>query len=118
MNYIINPSWFYWISVVNGLEIFFAVLGGLCAVGGLICLCISFDDSCWDKEEEKLWKRRRSVFLVSAIVCFLIAIFTPSKNTLIEMQIARFATYENAEWTAEKIKEAVDYIINAISNAK
>ena len=38
----------------------------------------------------------------------------PSEKRLIEMQIARFATVENAEWALDAIKSATDYIVSAI----
>jgi len=70
VNYIINPMWFYWLSVVSCVRVFVGV------------------------------------------------IFIPSRNTMLEMQIARYATYENAEWTVETIKSAVDYIVQAIGSLK
>ena len=37
---------------------------------------------------------------------------------MIEMQIARYATYENAEWTVDAIKNAVDYVVQAVKSLK
>lgn len=48
----------------------------------------------------------------------ILLIFVPTKSTFIEMQIARYATVENAEWTVETVKSAVDYIIEAIKQLK
>jgi hypothetical protein len=42
----------------------------------------------------------------------------PSDDTLIEMMIAKQATYDNAQWTLETLKSAVDYIVNAIKSVK
>ena len=44
--------------------------------------------------------------------------FVPSKEALIEMQVARFATYENAEWTLDTVKAAVDYIVESIKSVR
>ncbi|MBO4543564.1 MAG: hypothetical protein J5725_10340 [Bacteroidales bacterium] len=119
MNYIINPSWFYWISVVNGLQTFLIILAVVLAVVAIICFITAYEEGeCGDNENSKKWAKRGIICTVTAIAIAIICIFIPSKSTLIEMQIAKFATYENAEWTADKIKEAVDYIINAIQNMK
>ena len=29
LNYIINPSWFYWLQVINGLKTAFEIIAGL-----------------------------------------------------------------------------------------
>ena len=47
-------------------------------------------------------------------VPFIIHVFIPSRETLIEMQIARFTTVENAEWALDAVKSATDYIVSAI----
>ena len=44
----------------------------------------------------------------------IIYVFIPPRETLIEMQIARFTTVENAEWALDAIKSATDYIVSAI----
>lgn len=54
------------------------------------------------------------VLFVVAVILFIIYVFIPPRETLIEMQIARFTTAENAEWTVNAIKSATDYIVSAI----
>ena len=44
----------------------------------------------------------------------MVGIFIPSKRTLIEMEVAKHATYENMEIVEEKIKDATDYILEKI----
>lgn len=130
MNYIINPVWFYWISVVDGIK------------GALICSLIlsmvisfifftiimvdyrdeAYNPEAWGVSESTIteYKMFRKYLIISVIVLAVSAIgliFIPSKNTLIEMQIAKYATYENAEISVESIKSAVDYIVNAIKGA-
>ena len=55
--------------------------------------------------------------IASLIIC-AIAIFLPSKETLISMMIAKYATKENLGMTVEGIKSAVDYIMDAIKEIK
>lgn len=114
--YIINPSWFYWISVVDTIKIVFIFLlvFAVCGVAaGIVCYCSACDDT--DRKQAKL------ILNISApvlIVTLLGVIFIPSRTTLIEMQVAKFATYENAEWSVEAVKSAVEYIIEAIKAVK
>lgn len=115
MNYIINPMWFYWISVIDRLKIFALCADFIC----VICVGVIFFvrlDACG--EDEKTCTKWIHIFLALFIVLTLISIFVPSRNTLIEMMIARNATTENATTAVEAIKSAVDYIINAIQSAK
>ena len=113
MNYIINPSWFYWTNVLNALNIIcfvFAIISGIILVivviGSMVDLC--FDDT------------KKFVIITSIIfaVSVLGAIFIPTKETLIEIMIAKYATKENLSITVDGIKSAVDYIVNAIKEIK
>ena len=52
------------------------------------------------------------------VISGLVLVFVPSKETLIEMMIAKQATYENATWTLDALKSAVDYVVQAIQSLK
>lgn len=119
--YIINPSWFYWLGVVRGLRAVGVALLVISAVGVLVLVVtreVDYDEC--DKEDEgyKALTRWLKTLSVAVIVCLFAVVFIPSRDTLIEMQVARFATYENAQWTVESIKSAVDYIVDAIKSLK
>ena len=126
--YIINPAWFYWINVIDAIREFLVaiiVLSSLgiiaSVIGYLICVdCIESFPNNSDGEAAAMpvWSRILKICIISAFVSGIVVVFLPSKNTLIEMQIARYATYENAEWTTETIKAAVDYIVEAINSLK
>lgn len=122
MNYIINPAWFYWMSVASGIKtvvLVVAILMLFPCVGFFINACIEAE--CGDGFEGDDAKRSLKVsgkWLAISIVLFVVFAFVPSKNTLIEMQIAKLATVENANWTLETIKSAVDYIVEAIKSMK
>ena len=110
--YIINPAWFYWIDIVSGIKIIMALLAVAALIATLITALISFDET--DTDTSKNFEKKALKMLIVTIVCIIIALFIPSKEILIEMQIAKYATWENAEWTADAIKDVVDYIVNAI----
>lgn len=113
--YIINPAWFYWVSVVDAIKAIMFIIAAILLIGVGIALFISMIDADFDKDENK--KTMLKVAIVG-IVCLIIAIFIPSKQILIEMQIAKYATWENAEWTVDAIKDTVDYIVDAIGSIK
>lgn len=119
MDYIINPSWFYWIEVADYIK--------GCAMGAAVILLIAviilaivakMDDD-FGEDGSATAKRKVLIYcLVALAVCVAVIIFVPSKKTLIEMMIAKKATYDNVSWTLEQVKEAVDYVISAIKEIK
>lgn len=115
MNYIIDPMWFYWISVIDCFKIFVCCLDIVCFIGAGISFLYHFDACEDDAKTLMKWFR---IFLIAFAVLSLLLIFAPSKSTLIEMMIARTATTQNAEMTLDAIKSAVDYVSNAIQSAK
>ena len=110
MNYIINPSWFYWLEVVEALKTVFIV----CAItiNTVAVIFIIFDSG----EDMISSKKTRTIMAVIGILAIFPAILVPSKQTMIEMMVAKFATYENAQWTVDAVKDAVDYIVQAIKS--
>jgi len=127
MNYIINPSWFYWMSVADGMKTLLLVFAAVLFITETVLIVLHFvcksngvgygEDDSDNIMAKALVKPIKLVGFFTLIVLFS-CLFLPSRNTLIEMQIARYATYENAEWTVETIKSAVDYIVNAIQSLK
>ena len=65
-----------------------------------------------------LAKKFVKILFPITIVFLIISILIPSKETLISMMIAKYATKENLGMTVEGIKSAVDYIMNAIKETK
>lgn len=124
MNYIINPMWFYWINVADGLHtmfcVAFVILGLAEIVLATIAVCsysMGKDYGPGDKDLQTAKAMIKPIIACGIVLAVAVAgaVFMPSKNTLIEMQVARYATYENAEWTVETVKSAVDYIVDAIA---
>lgn len=117
MNYIINPMWFYWLGVVDVLKEIATVALAISAIGSTLAGIARIVSGEYDDEEAAIAMRFLKITLPMMIVSALILVLVPSKNTLIEMQIARYATQENAELTIDAIKSAVDYIAQAIKGA-
>ena len=113
--YIINPSWFYWISVCDGVKVFCYIIGFVCGMvgGGNIIshfVNMGFDDNV--AELNKKWAIRLGV---ATIIVVLIGTLIPSKETLIQMKLAELITYDNAEKIIENIQDATNYILENIS---
>ena len=123
MNYIINPAWFYWMSVVSGIKKVVLVVAMLMlfpCVGFFINACVEAESGCdgFEDDDAKRSLKVSGKWLTISIILFVVFAFVPSKDTLIEMQVAKLATVENANWTLETIKSAVDYIVEAIKSMK
>lgn len=114
---IINPSWFYWVSVVGNLgEVVGLTAAGLIIAGGIMALNVYvFNDMHENFNEERDRKRMYRCLLIGVILAFVACLF-PSKDTMYKMMIANYITKENLEWTAETVKSTVDYMIQAFNN--
>lgn len=128
MNYIINPSWFYWLGVVNSMRGFMLVafIVAIIIIGvSLIVIPVNvkmiqdYPSICDDERKAvRFFTKALKVAIGVCIVLGLCLVFIPSKDTLIEMMIAKQATYENATWTVDTLKSAVDYVVQAIQSLK
>ena len=119
MDYIINPAWFYWIEVADTIKaisiVAIVVLLIACVVLAIIA---GMDRALGDYTEAKAHLAVCAKCLIFLAIFTLVCIFVPSKKTLMEMQIAKLATRGNVDLTIEKVKEIVDYIIDAMKELK
>lgn len=104
---IINPIWFYLISVSSNLQIACAVIAVFAFFIGVLMYPILGDMGA----DLKGWG---SKLITVGVICAFISVLTPSKETCYQMMIASLVTKENIEMTAEAGKEAVDYIVDSI----
>ena len=121
MNYIINPWVFYLLNilenVVSGIIIALFILGIALASYAIIWyveLPTSYDDE--DKYPSPLaivkkWK-------IPLIICIVVLVLTPSKETCYKMLIASQVTTENIESAKETVKEVADYIVESAKEIK
>ena len=128
MNYIINPSWFYWLGVVNSMRCFMlaAFIVAIIVIGVALIIITwnmsmirefpSLSDD--ERKNVRFFTKALKVAIGVCVASGLFLVFVPSKETLIEMMIAKQATYENATWTVDTLKSAVDYVVQAIQSLK
>lgn len=114
MNYIINPSLFYWISVLNGLKAICIVALIISAALTIVFSIMVITCDYWDDEEEKKARKILKHTAITVIISAIGIVFIPGKETMIEMLIAKTATVENTEMTIDAIKSLVDYIVEAM----
>lgn len=119
MNYIINPSVFYWMNVLNSLVSVSILLLIIGSVGIIVFGVIGLVDHAYmDEEEATVIKKVFRLVVLMFVVGLLGIVFIPDKQTMMEMLIAKTATVENAEWTIDSLKSVVDYIVQAAQNLK
>lgn len=114
-NYIVDPMFFYWCKVVDHAYYICAigfVAMAVCLLGFIIFNTVeNYEyDSMFEIPK---FKKRFVILLVLAIVFALGAVFIPTKETLIEMEIAKHATYDNLEITIQKIIDAASKIFDS-----
>lgn len=115
MEYYISPSWIYWINVVDSLRVFFISLmitSGCCMI---FAFPIAVAENVMEESTFKKLEITASIIFILSLLCML---FIPSKEVLIEMEVAKLATKQNVELTVESLKNIVDYIIDAVAKLK
>ena len=105
-DYIINPSFFYWANVVNALIAVMIIV----SIAGIIA-SVLWIVSLWEDEKKT---KKAIVTLVIAILVGVTAIFIPSKEAMIEMEIARNATKSNVMEMKKDVKDIADYVFEKI----
>jgi len=116
-DYIVNPMWFYWLHLSGQVRaLCFGVFIAYICFGIVGFFIILSEWDCWDKEFTEKVKRLIKRSAITAAIILLIGMAIPSKRTLIEMQVARHATYSNLEKVEEKIQNATDYILEKLKS--
>ena len=133
MNYIIDPSVFYWINVMSLIQTICGITGGFILAAALACLIGCIYNTCEievGKRTERIDYYKENIGYLAAFKKWLIitsivgsilvlaSVFIPGKSTSIEMLVANTATFDTVNWTVQQVKEAVDYIVSAISALK
>ena len=115
-DYIINPMWFYLVSLAYNIRAlcvcFIVVLSIVAAIYGAFIVECDFEDD--EKKYIKTLKRCVIGLLVSAIVFVVL----PSRETMYQMLIAKYATYGNAQSLLDAIKNGTDYIVESLKALK
>lgn len=112
---IVDPMLFYWISVIDSVKCVLAVIAFIIGCGLVVTtLFISYECDNLD-EFKQMFKKFKGPQIGIFTACLILMIcFMPSGKTLIKMEIAKHATYENTTIVIEKIEEVAKDIINEL----
>ena len=114
-NYIVDPMFFYWCNVVDG-AFTICIVGFILMVAflsGFIIINASENYKYDSIFEIPKFKKRFVILLMLTILLGLGLIFIPTKETLIGMEIARHATYDNIDTIINKIVDAAAEIVSS-----
>ena len=117
MEPIISPSIFYWFEIISNLKIFLSILFGISCVGLVFCV-VSFIAILVEEELEthtgKIIKKLCKFCTIITSIFGLLSIFTPSKETLMTMIVAKYVTPDNITAVGGTIEESVSSIATDI----
>lgn len=114
MNYIINPFYIYLYNLLPQIRVLMTVIGVISCVGLLFgWLVYSAEVGTSDKECTELFKKIKG-FIITGLIIFVLAFFIPTKETIVEMIVAKYATVENVEAAGGMAKNTIDYIFEKI----
>jgi len=108
---IINPWFFYWGSLCDGIFLVSAIVFLIALAVSLIVIA---DHFCGDTNFDKAIKPAVAI----TIIAMLLMMFVPSSKTLIRMEVAKNITVERIENVRESGEEFVDYMVERIMELK
>lgn len=122
MEPIVNPWLIYFASIVEQLRTFFNAITYIVVVLDIIIVMGTFvesDDAIavfYNREKKKI-RPFIKLLIVLSIICPLLVIFIPSKETIIAMYIANMVTQDNLNIANEVFKSNLKDYADIISKA-
>lgn len=122
MEPIVNPWLIYLASTVENLRTFFSTISFIVLVLDVIIIMgifIEGDDviDVFYNQEEKKIKSISKLLIALSIICPLLTVFIPTKETIIAMYIANIITPDNLNIANEIFKSNLKDYIDIISGA-
>lgn len=129
-DFIVDPMFFYWLNVVGGIKEIFTIFAIIFSISTMIYIFYVFIEDIIEniietesiitktkKNSPKKHKKHKKHIIITAIVSIFFistSILIPTKETLIQMEIAKQVTYSNIDKAEIKIKECIDYIFKKV----
>lgn len=113
---IIDPMIFYWIDLADQLPSL-VILSGILTAGLALFTADSYEahrESDDQPQEYKTFKKATKIATVFFCVFGLLSFFTPSKDTMYKMLIAKQVTPHNLQVTGETVDKALDKVVEKI----
>lgn len=122
MEPIVNPWLIYFVSIIENLHSFFEAVTFIVIATDIIIVVGTFiesDDAIavfYNREEKKI-KPFIKLLIALSIICPLLVIFIPSKETIITMYIASVITPDNLNLANEVFKSNLKDYLDIITNS-
>lgn len=122
MEPIVNPWLIYFVSIIENLHSFFEAVTFIVMATDIIIIIGAFiesDDAIavfYNRKEKKI-KPFIKLLIALSIICPLLIVFIPSKETIIAMYIANMVTPDNLNLANEIFKSNLKDYMDIISNA-
>ena len=117
MEPIIAPSTFYWLEIISNFKLFLTIFFAVACIGLVICIISFIVTLVEDELETHAGKVVKKICKSCTIITFifgLLFIFTPSKETLMTMIVAKYVTPDNITAVGGTIEESVSSIATEI----
>lgn len=120
MKPIINPIYFYLISVCGDLKLAFMLAGFIGVIVATICIIIfiTMKDQALNYEDEECANKRLKIsikcFIAGSIMCF-VSCLIPSEDTCYKIMAASIVTPDNITAVGNSAQDVTDYIIDTIN---
>jgi len=100
-NNIINPSVFYWMSVISTLHVVFWAIGVTFLMTGIFML-----------PDNGVLNKTSILWIVFSILFLLIGVFLPSKEVMYQILASKYVTKDVANKGLEYINNIVNQLLN------
>ena len=117
MEPIIAPSTFYWLEIISNFKLFLTIFFAVACIGLVVCIISFIVTLVEDELETHAGKVVKKICKSCTIITFifgLLFIFTPSKETLMTMIVAKYVTPDNITAVGGTIEESVSSIATEI----
>lgn len=126
MDYIINPWWFYLISILSTVSTL-SVLYFLLSLAAFIFTAIGLGSEVDGREEKrnkngnddnyKWWQKAFKISTITLVSSIMLLVLVPSEKTMDKMLIASVVTKQNVEAGADFTQDQISKLVDKISDA-
>lgn len=109
---IVDPMWFYWLQVCDSIRWFLLIASIIVISVDMLmapALCESYGD------ERRKFRNIMIALFVFGLVLIMVGLMIPSKETMIQMEIARHVTYESTESVIQTITNTASYLLEKLT---
>ena len=112
MKPIINPLFFYLISIISALKIASIFIMAFAGITIIIVGIIYFEEVITEKTGKRILKTATITLIVSMLIC----IFIPNEDTCYKMMAASIITPNNIETAKDETIKTIEEIANILQN--